>query len=78
MCPNEPVAHAFDLAVATDQADRLDEGLAAAALEGAKAMLGPEYRDAMGNGEPCGVEVPAPDDATTFERLAAFTGRAPR
>lgn len=74
----ELAAHAWDLAAATDQRDRLDPELAEPALRAARAMLKPEYRDAMEPGSPYGREVPAPADATPWERLAAFTGRSPR
>jgi hypothetical protein len=39
------------------------------------SMLHPEYRDMLGTGNPFGAEQPASDDATTFERFAAFMGR---
>jgi len=71
----ELVAHGWDLAVATGQAQRCDEDLAAAALAGARAGLRPEYRDMMGVGNPFGAEQPAPDGAATLERFAAFMGR---
>jgi uncharacterized protein (TIGR03086 family) len=74
----ELAAHAWDLAVATDQLGRLDCDLAGTALDGARAMLKPEYRNRMGEGSPFGSEVPAPGDATAWERLAAFMGRQPR
>ena len=73
----ELVTHAWDLAVATGQ-QLGGDGLAATALEAARSMLRPEYRDAMGPGTPFGKEVEAPSDATVWERLAAFMGRAPR
>jgi hypothetical protein len=41
-------------------------------------MLKPEHRDAMEPGSPYGAEVPAPADATEWERFAAFMGRQPR
>lgn len=72
---SELMAHAWDLAVATGQAPRCDEDLAAAALAAAHAMLRPEYRDMMGTGNPFSAEQPAGGDATTFERFAAFMGR---
>jgi uncharacterized protein (TIGR03086 family) len=75
---SELAAHTWDVAVATGQADRLDPPLAKSALEGARAMLRPEYRDAMGRGNPFGAEVEPPADATEWERFVAFTGRPPR
>ncbi|MFN2607963.1 MAG: TIGR03086 family metal-binding protein [Acidimicrobiales bacterium] len=73
----ELAAHAWDLAAATAQLDRLDPGLAAVALDGARAMLKPEYRDMIGVGNPFGAEVEAPVDAGDWDRLAAFMGRTP-
>lgn len=74
----ELAAHTWDVAVATGQSDRLDSSLARSALDGARAMLRPEYRDAMGRGNPFGVEVDPPVGATDWERFAAFMGRPPR
>lgn len=70
-------AHAWDLAAATGQQERLDPGLAADALDAARDMLKPAYRDAMAPGNPFGQEVEAPADATPWERFAAFMGRTP-
>lgn len=74
----ELLAHSWDLAQATGQLERLDAGMAPAALEAARAMLKPEYRDAMEPGSPYGAEVEAPADATDWERFVAFMGRPPR
>jgi|SRR5665213_2074579 len=74
----ELATHAWDLASVTGQLNRLDTGLAGTALEGARAMLKPGYRNQMGEGTPFGSEVEAPADATEWERLAAFMGRNPR
>lgn len=74
----ELAAHTWDVASATGQADRLETGLGKAALDGARAMLKPEYRNAMGEGNPFGDEVEPPADATDWERFAAFMGRPPR
>ena len=74
----ELATHTWDLAVATGHLERLDEELAIPALQGARAMLKPEYRNMMGQGNPYGSEVPAPEDAGAWERLAAFMGRSPR
>jgi uncharacterized protein (TIGR03086 family) len=74
----EMTAHTWDLAAATGQLGSLDPALAGPALEGARAMLKPEYRDAGGPGSPYGPEVEPPDGATAWEQLAAFTGRHPR
>jgi uncharacterized protein (TIGR03086 family) len=74
----ELATHAWDLAAATGQLGRLHSELATTALDGAHAMLKPEYRNVMGEGSPFGSEVPAPADATEWERLASFMGRQPR
>jgi uncharacterized protein (TIGR03086 family) len=74
----ELAAHAWDLALATGQLDRLDPSLAVSALDGARAMIKPEYRDMVATGSPFGAEVSPPPDADDWERLAAFMGRDPR
>jgi uncharacterized protein (TIGR03086 family) len=74
----ELATHAWDLARATGQLDRLDSSLALPALEGARAMIEPQYRDMVEPGAPFGAEVPAAPGADDWERLAAFTGRDPR
>ena len=74
----ELAVHAWDLARATGQIDELDPSLAVTALEGARAMIKPEYRDMVAPGSPYGEEVPPPPDADDWERLAAFMGRDPR
>jgi uncharacterized protein (TIGR03086 family) len=74
----ELATHTWDLAVATGQLGRLDGDLAPPALDGARSMLKPEYRDLLDEGSPYGMEVPAPEDATAWEQLAAFMGRQPR
>jgi uncharacterized protein (TIGR03086 family) len=73
----ELAAHAWDLARATGQIDKLDPSLALPALEGAWAWIKPQYRNMVEPGAPFGSEVcPAPD-ADDWERLAAFMGRDP-
>ena len=74
----ELAAHTWDLARATGQIDKLDSSVAVAALEGARAMIKPEYRDMVEPGSPFGKEVPPPLGADDWERLAAFMGRDPR
>ena len=74
----ELAAHAWDLARATGQPDKLDPSLAVPALEGARAMIKPQYRNMVGPGAPFGAEVPPPPGADDWERLAAFMGRDPR
>lgn len=72
----ELTTHAWDLAFATGNQHLLDGDLGTSALACAQASIKPEYRSE--EGEPFGPEVPAPADATDWERLAAFMGRAPR
>jgi uncharacterized protein (TIGR03086 family) len=74
----ELAAHAWDLAAATGQLDSLDPSLAGPALEGARAMLRPEYRDSVEKGSPYGAEVDPPSGATEWDQFAAFMGRPPR
>lgn len=74
----ELAAHAWDLARATGQLGRLDPSLAGPALDGARAMIKPQYRNMVGQGAPFGTEVSPPPDADDWERLAAFMGRDPR
>jgi uncharacterized protein (TIGR03086 family) len=74
----ELVTHAWDLAQATGQLERLDRSLTLPALDGARAMIKPEYRDMVEPGAPFGAEVPPPPGADNWERLAAFMGRDPR
>ncbi|HEY4333596.1 MAG TPA: TIGR03086 family metal-binding protein, partial [Ilumatobacteraceae bacterium] len=74
----ELAVHAWDLAHATGQLDALDPSLAAPALDGARAMIKPEWRDMVEPGAPFAAEVPSPPDADDWERLATFMGRNPR
>ncbi len=74
----ELATHTWDLAKATKQLDKLDSDLAITALEAARSMLKPEFRNLVKDGSPFGGEIPAPDNATSWERLAAFMGRQPR
>jgi uncharacterized protein (TIGR03086 family) len=74
----ELAAHAWDLARATGQLDGLNTSLAVPALEGARAMIKPEYRDLVEPGSPFAAEVPTPSGADDWERFAAFMGRDPR
>ena len=74
----ELAAHAWDLAQATGQLDRLDPCLALGALAGAQAMIEPQYRNMVEPGAPFGSEVTPPADADDWESLAAFMGRDPR
>ncbi len=74
----EIAAHAWDLATATRQIDRMDPSLALPALEGAQAVIKPQYRNLVEPGTPFGAEVSLAPDADAWESLAAFMGRDPR
>jgi uncharacterized protein (TIGR03086 family) len=74
----ELAAHAWDLAQATGQIDKLDTSVAVAGLEAARAIIKPEYRDMVEPGSPFGEEVPPPRGADDWDLLAAFMGRDPR
>jgi len=74
----ELATHAWDLARATGRLDRLDPSLARPALDGARAMVRPQYRNMVGPGAPFGAEVPSPPGADDWDRLAACMGRDPR
>jgi uncharacterized protein (TIGR03086 family) len=74
----ELAAHAWDLARATGQIDELDPSVAVTALEGARLMIKPEFRDLVERGSPFGQEIAPPSGADDWERLVAFMGRDPR
>lgn len=67
------VFHTWDLARATGQDDRLDEGFIANALEGMSARA-----DLIRSSGQFGEQQPVPENATTQERFLAFIGRDPR
>ena len=73
----ELAAHAWDLAQATAQVDKLDPSLALPALEGARATIKPRYRNMVEPGAPFGAEVHPAPGADDWGRLAAFMGRDP-
>jgi uncharacterized protein (TIGR03086 family) len=66
------VVHAWDVARATRNTEELDPELAEAALAWGRQNLKPELR-----GQAFGPEVPVPDNAPAYERLAGFFGREP-
>ncbi|MDQ6754266.1 MAG: TIGR03086 family metal-binding protein [Actinomycetota bacterium] len=70
----ELAMHSWDLAKATGQAPVLDNEVAEHALGWSRQMLRPEFR---GPGKAFGVEVPVPEDAPSYERLAGWFGRDP-
>lgn len=77
----ELTAHSWDLAASIGELDRLETHgahLAGPALEGARCMLQPHYRNLMGPGNPFGDEVPVPDGASEWDHFAGFMGRAPK
>jgi uncharacterized protein (TIGR03086 family) len=74
----ELATHAWDLACATGQIDKLDPALAVPALAGAKVMVKPAYRNMVGPGVPFAAEVDPPPGADDWAHLAAFMGREPR
>lgn len=74
----ELATHAWDLAASTGNLGRLEAELAPATFDAAQSMLKPEYRNLVEPGSPYGSEVPAPEDASEWERLVAFMGRSPR
>lgn len=73
----ELATHAWDLAVAIDLHDSLDDNLFELALNAAHAMLKPEYRNVAGPGSPYGDQIPVAADAPIRDRLAGFMGRDP-
>ncbi|HZS13542.1 MAG TPA: TIGR03086 family metal-binding protein [Candidatus Dormibacteraeota bacterium] len=73
----EQAVHSWDLARATGHpAAELDAEVGEQALRHGRAMLKPEYRGAGGNNA-FGDEVPVPDDAPLYDRLAGWFGRDP-
>jgi uncharacterized protein (TIGR03086 family) len=68
---NELVVHGWDLAKATGQSTALDPELAEASLASFRAATFLP----RGEGKPFGVERPAPPDAHSADRLAAYLGR---
>ena len=65
--------HAWDIARATGQpTTHLDPELASVALEWVQENLKPQFR-----GQAFGPEVPVPETAPIYDRLAGFSGRDP-
>ena len=65
--------HTWDLVRALGRPQRLDDEVAERGLAFMRQGLTPDNR-----GEAFGPEVEAPDDASAYDRLAAFAGRDPR
>jgi uncharacterized protein (TIGR03086 family) len=64
--------HGWDLARATGQSTDLDPEVGLAALDWARENLTPQFR-----GQAFGPEVPVPEYAPLYDRLAGFFGRHP-
>ena len=71
----ELAVHDWDLAKAIGQPTGLDPALAEHGVRWGRQMLRPEFR---GPDKAFGVEVPVPDDAPAYDRLAGWFGRDPR
>ena len=63
---SDPVVHAWDVARATGDTDELDPELAEAALVWGCENLEPAFR-----GQALGPDVPVPENALVYDRLAA-------
>ena len=74
----EFAVHAWDIARATGQSEDLDAGVAEYGLQWARRNLSPQFRGPEDEGKSFGPEVPVPDDAPAYERLAGWFGRDPR
>jgi len=71
----EFAVHAWDIARATGQSTDLDPDVGYRALTYGRQNLRPEFRG--GTGSTFGQEVPVPDDAPIYDRLAGWFGRNP-
>jgi len=71
----ELTSHAWDLAKATGQLDRLDPELGETVLVLARAIVTPQIRNDQG--DPFAAEVPVDSSAPVYDRLAGFLGRQP-
>jgi uncharacterized protein (TIGR03086 family) len=72
----DTLAHGWDLAKATGQPTDLAPDLAAALLARVQPLLADSLRGTDDEGRAFGPEQPAPDGATSADRLAAFLGRS--
>lgn len=72
------VVHGWDIAKATGQPTDLDPELGQVALAWARENLQPQFRGDESSGSVFGPEIPVPDSAPLYDRLAAFFGRNPR
>lgn len=71
------VVHAWDVASATGQSTELDPELGRIALDWGRENLKPPFRGDEASGRVFDPEVPVPDDAPVYARLAGFFGRDP-
>jgi uncharacterized protein (TIGR03086 family) len=74
MMLGEYLVHGWDLARATGQRVPFTHAQAVVALDGLRGMLQPQYR---GEGRTFGLEIAVGPDASTLDRLVAFSGRDP-
>jgi uncharacterized protein (TIGR03086 family) len=69
--------HAWDIARATGQPTDLDPEVGRMSLEWGRENLTPQFRGEEADGMVFGTEVPVPDDAPVYDRLAGYFGREP-
>lgn len=69
--------HAWDIARATGQPTSLDAEVGRMSLEWGRENLTPRFRGDEADGSSFGLEVPVPDDAPVYDRLAGYFGRDP-
>lgn len=74
----ELAQHAWDLTRATGQAIELAPEVGKHSLSWLRTALNPQFRGAESDGKAFGPEVPIPEDAPIYDRLAAFSGRDPK
>ena len=72
---NDVFTHSWDLARATGQSTDLDPEFAAQLNEGARMMIGEDFRGPEGSGAFFGPEQQAPAGASAADAHAAFMGR---
>ncbi|MGI8334758.1 TIGR03086 family metal-binding protein [Actinomadura scrupuli] len=70
--------HAWDISKATGQPTDLDPEVGEVALQWLEDNLKPQMRGDEADGHQIGPELPVPDGAPLYDRIAAFAGRDPR
>jgi len=75
---SEMVMHAWDLAKASGQSTKLDTKLGEYTLDWSKNFLTDETRGAEADGMQVGPEIAVGENASLYDRIAAFGGRDPR